>query len=293
MENPLLIDGHKFDINFFVGIASVNPLRVYYYEKNTHFRFCKLPYDHNNFSDTDTYVIADDHIMGNDFKAFEKYMKMNYSYKEAFNTIMREKGIDSQIIYDQVEDCIRTILLQKEQQIINEIQRLKPSYGKYHFFELVRFDFLVDDKLKLHLMEVNMSPNLQATARLTANKKLFERVIYNFLNLVGVGTYFKNTKIHSFAELERSILGDVDQISVKPEVCTAKLCQDSCDAPECQLCQKCLSETMKWDLMVAYMEHMNIGEMKRVVPPPKVRCCGIVKIFSTIQRSFKIINFFF
>lgn len=59
VENPLLISGHKF------AKTSVNSLRVYYYNKNVHFRFCRLPYDSENFDKIDSYVIGETHMMDN------------------------------------------------------------------------------------------------------------------------------------------------------------------------------------------------------------------------------------
>ena len=32
VDNPLLIDGYKFDLRIYVALASINPLRVYIYE---------------------------------------------------------------------------------------------------------------------------------------------------------------------------------------------------------------------------------------------------------------------
>jgi tubulin monoglycylase TTLL15 len=34
--------------------------------------------------------------------------------------------------------------------------------GTEHFFEMMRFDFVLDDKLNVYLMEANMSPNLSS-----------------------------------------------------------------------------------------------------------------------------------
>ena len=33
VDNPLLIDGFKFDLRVYVAITSINPLRVYMYEE--------------------------------------------------------------------------------------------------------------------------------------------------------------------------------------------------------------------------------------------------------------------
>jgi tubulin monoglycylase TTLL15 len=60
------------------------------------------------------------------------------------------------------------------------------------FFEMVRFDFVLDSKMNVYLMEVNMSPNL-SSKHFAGNRLLYEQVIYSLLRLVGVarpGDYF-------------------------------------------------------------------------------------------------------
>ena len=52
----------------------------------------------------------------------------------------------------------------------------------------MRFDLVVDENLKVFLMEANMSPNL-SSAHFEPNKLLYEQVIYNMLNLVGIGAF--------------------------------------------------------------------------------------------------------
>lgn len=271
VEDPLLIAGHKFDFNIYVVIASVNPLRVYYYSQNTHFRFCPLPYDHNDFSNTGTYIVDDSHIQGTSFPEMQKFFNQSYTLKEGFDAIMREKGYsDTKMIYDQVEDCIRTILIEKEKYFIQEIAKFDASYGKMHFFELVRFDFLIDASLNLHLMEVNLSPNLHAVDKNIQSKPLFESVIYNYMNLVGVGTYLSKNHIGKFEDDEEEFLCHDSSISVNPEACMGSQCKESCGSEICMLCLHCMTNTLKYDLKMAYLEQMNAGEMKRIVPPENV-----------------------
>lgn len=200
----------------------------------------------------------------------QKYLNQTYSYKEAFHAIMKKMGHDPQVLYDQVEDCIQSVLISKEHLLVNKINRLMPKYGKNHFFALYRFDFMIDAKLKVHLMEINLSPNMFAAPKFTHNRPLYESVAYNFLNLVGVGSYLDNSKIQSFDDDERDFLNDDASLSVNPDICVDGPCKDTCDLPECELCWKCIPKERHWDLIIAYLEHLNIGEMKRVVPPSNV-----------------------
>lgn len=51
----------------------------------------------------------------------------------------------------------------------------------------MRFDLGVDNDLNVFLMEANMSPNL-SSAHFLQNQLLYEQVLYNLLQLVGVGS---------------------------------------------------------------------------------------------------------
>jgi tubulin monoglycylase TTLL15 len=284
VENPLLLNGHKFDFNIFVAITSLNPLRVYYYEKNTHFRFCPLPYDPNNFTNPDTYVIDESHIQGSDFPAIQKYFNQSYTYKEAFDEVMKKKGVDTKVIYDQVEDCIQSVIMSKEQLILKEIEKTNAKYGKYHFFEFVRIDFLIDANLKLHVMEINMSPNLHIVDKNRHSQDFYENLIYSFFNLVGVGTYLDKNYIQEFKADEETFLCNNDSISVNIEVCMGNICRESCELEVCELCLHCLSRSLLRDMKMAYLEHLNIGEMKRAVPPSNV---NIISQFN--QQKLRIV----
>lgn len=52
---------------------------------------------------------------------------------------------------------------------------------------MMRFDLVIDNDLKVYLMEANMSPNL-SSAHFHQNTLLYEQVIYNIFNLVGVAS---------------------------------------------------------------------------------------------------------
>lgn len=60
-------------------------------------------------------------------------------------------GKSPDTIWTQVEEAIRTVLLEKETAIMQSSQKFKQ--GK--FFEMMRFDFVIDDQLNVFLMEVS------------------------------------------------------------------------------------------------------------------------------------------
>lgn len=65
--------------------------------------------------------------------------------------------------------------------------QLKTYKNKRNFFEMMRFDLIVDDNLRVYLMEANMSPNLHSK-EYQHNRLLYEQVIYSLFNLIGIGS---------------------------------------------------------------------------------------------------------
>jgi tubulin monoglycylase TTLL15 len=57
MDKPFLIDGHAFDFGVFVLITSINPLRIYRFNADVLFRFCKLKYHPFDPQIQDKYVV--------------------------------------------------------------------------------------------------------------------------------------------------------------------------------------------------------------------------------------------
>lgn len=89
------------------------------------------------------------------------------------------------------------------------VEQLLMSFFRYpskaNFFEMMRFDFVVDDDLNVFLMEANMSPNL-SSAHFPPNQLLFEQVIFNLFGLVGVAERVRQNScddryIHYFISL--------------------------------------------------------------------------------------------
>ncbi len=66
-------------------------------------------------------------------------------------------GQNPEMLWIKIEDAIRSVVLLKEP----KISRLVKNYAsKRNFFEMVRFDFAVDDKMNVFIMEVTIHTDL-------------------------------------------------------------------------------------------------------------------------------------
>lgn len=264
IENPLLVDGHKFDIGVYVIITSIDPLRVYIYYGDILFRYCSQKYHPFDPENVDKYIVGDNYIPTWEMPSLARYYNgLGFGMKGSFDAYIRSKQLgDPQKIWDQVEDAIRVAILSKESQLNDIMSRY--NY-KQNFFEMARFDLIVDANLKVYLMEANMSPNL-SSAHFKQNFILYEQVLYNVLNLVGVGHYLSRESLKKL-DVETEIMLSTDKnVMVNGEICGKHPCAESCAPIECVLCKPCLSAQDTIDLHRAYREHINRGDTKRIFP---------------------------
>lgn len=263
IERPFLVDGYKFDIGVYTVVTSVDPLRMYVYKGDVLFRFCPIEYYPFDPKILDKYVVGDDYLPIWNVPSLKRYYtKLGYSMKDSFDAYVRERGKNPAEMWDRVYDAIREVALMKEAQIREVSKRF--GNGR-NFFELVRFDLVLDEDLNVYMMEANMSPNL-SSAHYPPNQLLYEQVIFNTFALVGIAkrTRQESLKIRNKKEEEMEIANK--NIVVLPELC--KKCDNDCFRVECQLCRPCFTLETKLILTQSYLEHQNRMDFQRIFPPP-------------------------
>lgn len=303
MANPLLIDGKKFDIGIYAVLTSVEPLRVYTYEAESLLRFCAHPYldketQQFNSSDIDSYVVGDDYtpiwLMPS---LLRHYIGANLSMKQSLNTYLKGLNKDGTRIWSQIEETIKRVYKMKEQHIAR-MARIYQEQSQYNdssvegslnqFFEMVRFDFIVDEHLNVFLMEANMSPNL-SSRHFPPNRLLYEQVLSSYFSLVGLGQYAlqhlsdlpvsyldgryqmarNSIKPSSGGVNQRygldSLISDKD-LAVYEELCTSNECHMNCHKVDCRVCFFCLNYSDKLHLRRAIFEHHSRWNFKRLLP---------------------------
>ncbi|KAK7482682.1 hypothetical protein BaRGS_00026091 [Batillaria attramentaria] len=260
VDKPFLIDGHKFDIGIYTIITSINPLRLYIIQGDALIRFCPDEYYPFDSKARGKYVVHDDYLpMWKVPSLSSLYQEKGFTFKETLIQYMKSKGLDYERVWKDMISVIQTVYSEKEHKIIQSASKF---ISTHHFFELVRFDFVLDEKLNVYLMEVNMSPNLDS-GHFPPNKRLYEHVLYNLLQLVGVAQYVSPSPL----DFEDDMRVSSADIHVFPEMCISSRCSESCSPTECKLCKPCLSHTIEKILKIAYLEHMRRGSARRVFPP--------------------------
>lgn len=266
IHNPILIDGHKFDIGVYTIITSIEPLRVYVFEGDVLFRFCPEKYHPFDPEIRDKYVVGDDYLPVWKVPSLAKYYKdFGFGMKGSFDAWLRAEDKDPDVVWNAVKDAIRNAFYSKESSLIQATSHY-PSPS--NFFEMMRFDFVIDDQLKVHLMEANMSPNL-SSSHFKENRLLYEQVLFNLLTLVGIGRIVHSSNLLPQSKDEAEMQAASKDLVVFADHCLTS-CVDvkACNKVECQLCLPCLSKDQLSILTHAYMEHKYRGECRRVVPQP-------------------------
>ncbi|XP_005107488.1 probable tubulin polyglutamylase ttll-15 [Aplysia californica] len=264
VSNPLLIDGRKFDIGIYTVLTSISPLRVYFIGGDALFRFCPLEYFPFDDSIPDKYVIGDDYLPLWKVASLEEFfVKNGYTFKNSFDAYLRSIGKDPFKLWEKMYSAIRQVFLMKEKDLIKASLRYT---SRRNFFEMVRFDFVVDDRLNVFLMEANMSPNLSSD-HFPPNARLYEHVLYNLFGLVGVTHYTSSSSKKKMAYQDPALVSSAD-IHVFPDFCHGDDCSNNCSKFKCKLCRGCITRDFEIDLKLAFLEHQRRGSARRVFPPP-------------------------
>ena len=263
ISRPFLIDGRKFDIGVYTVVTSIDPLRVYTIDGDALFRFCPQEYYPFDSANLDKYVVGDDYRPMWQQPSFEDlHVDHEFSFKNSFNEYLRQNGKDARNMWNKIKSAIRDVFLAKEKDFVRSLQKYR---SKRNFFEMVRFDFVVDENLNVFLMEANMSPNLSSD-HFPPNERLYEHVIFNLLNLVGVA-YYTSTDDQKTSPTNEAMRVSSQDIHVFPDLCNHQVCSKNCQKIICRLCNNCLSLRLELDLKSAYLEHVSRGSARRTFPP--------------------------
>lgn len=157
VSNPMLIDGRAFELGVYVLVTSLNPLRMYRWKSDVLLRFCTEPYLPFDAENVDKYVVSDNHLSLWEIGEFQEMTQsLNFSGHDAFNHHLTKLEHDVEAFWNQIDDAIVSVTLGKLDLILRHEDHFVKSNNIFDksFFELLRFDFLVDEVANVHLMEV-------------------------------------------------------------------------------------------------------------------------------------------
>ena len=187
---PHLINNFKYDFRVYVLITGFSPLKMYLYTDGlVRFTTEKYSLDLNKIDELYRHLTN----VAINTKNKNTYKKaINADTEEGskwsllvYKTYCEHNGIDFKKIWKQMADIsIKSILAVKD--IFIKVIKSNGTKDKNHF-KLFGYDFLVDENLKVHLIEVNSRPSLFMTD--INDMKLKPQLIADTLNIVGITPY--------------------------------------------------------------------------------------------------------
>lgn len=239
IDNPLLLDGHKFDLRVYVVIVGIDPLRVYIRHNSTLVRLATEKYEKPNNDNMDRMKI---HLTNS---ALNRGSGGAMSFTEAMGKLDK---VDQSDIERQIEN----IVVQTISQYIKGMRYAVSFYGEQFmastFSDVFGFDVMIDSNLKLWLLEVNFHPNLSAKQNDTLRLKLKTPLISEWFDLLSIG---KSDKVSRDSK--------------------AVMLRDFVEEKGIKICSKvpkgdCFSEDELSTLMNYERELSRKGEFKLLVP---------------------------
>ena len=186
VTNPLLINGHKFDLRIYVVVTSYEPLRVYVYKEGLA-RFASESYS-TKFNKNNRYMHLTNYSIN---KKNEKFVQNEDAEQDdvgfkwsltAFCNHLEQVGIDMDLMWSRIYDVILKTLSCGDNYVI---QAMKKNWMyRLNCFDVFGFDILLDSDLKPWLVEVNLSPSLSPESPLDMTIK--QNLLVDTWNLCGI-----------------------------------------------------------------------------------------------------------
>jgi len=181
IARPLLIEGAKFDLRLYVLVLSVSPLQIYLYGDGL-VRLCTEEYEAPTEHNLDnSHAHLTNYSLNKFSKAFQRCKAEDEGHKRSIRALFEwfeAEGIDGGLVW---QDVIRVVNLT----VIGTSSLLSSAYSKFAekhkplsggasqslSFEILGFDVMIDDQLKVWLIEINHMPSFKGDSTLDAQIK--------------------------------------------------------------------------------------------------------------------------
>uniref|UniRef100_H2XQ27 Tubulin polyglutamylase TTLL11 n=1 Tax=Ciona intestinalis TaxID=7719 RepID=H2XQ27_CIOIN len=161
IENPILLDGYKFDLRMYVVVARLHPVEIYLC-KDGLARLCTVPYEPPSATNiNNTLMHLTNYSLNKNSGDFIHTTAANTGSKRTYSSArrsLRKQGYNVDKIHDKIVDVvIKTVL-----SLIPDVTIWDHVTNKSKLvrsFQILGFDILLTSDEKVHLLEVNSSPS--------------------------------------------------------------------------------------------------------------------------------------
>ena len=169
IENPLIINKRKFDIRQWVLVTSLNPLVIWMW-KEPYLRFGAEDYIMDDLSNIYS------HLTNNSIAKHSIQYKNEKNFNEDMWTCFDFEHNFGKKLWDEIHEKIKNAIICSLYSIRQEIKARANSH------ELYGYDFMIDQDYNVYLIEVNASPALDYSTKIT--EKLVKSMVKDLIKLV-------------------------------------------------------------------------------------------------------------
>lgn len=271
IHRPLLLDGFKVTFRIYVLISSYAPLRAYIYPNGLG-RICSQRYTEemasfdNLFAHLTNYDINKHNI--NDFlenkgEGMQAEGLTTDGLRTDFLTVMnylKRQGYDTDALWHKMTETTALTLLATDA----KVSSISASAVKYRSttFEILGFDFLIDQDMNPWILEVNHAPNLEPHTPLETDLK--RGMIRDALQLVDIS----RKEVPSTHELSHALSEAIEKMNAAGINIDSQLKYVDSKGNDCVFPLSTLNKVEIWTMIEAEKEANRTGEWQTVFPTP-------------------------
>ena len=157
IENPLVVEGRKFDIRQWVLVSDLNPLTVWLFD-TPYVRFGAEDYHIDDFKNVFSQLTGNS-IAKHSEKFNESHIEGDMWEIEQFSEYLKKKY--GRECWKEIQEKIKKIVIFALESAKHKLFQRKNN------FETFGFDIMIDDKLNVYLIEINAAPDWTYSTKVT------------------------------------------------------------------------------------------------------------------------------
>lgn len=159
IERPLLIHKRKFDIRCYALVTSIDGVLQAYFYNEGYLRTASKEYNKKNLANKFIHLTNDAiQKRGEDYGKYENGNKLTYSeFQRYIETYHSDSNIN---FFTHILPNIKSII---RHTILSVFLKIDPK-KRLHTFEILGYDFLIDEDFKVWLIEANTNPCLELSS---------------------------------------------------------------------------------------------------------------------------------
>ena len=176
IEKPLLVHNVKFDIRQWFMVTDWNPLTLYFYQ-DSYLRFGSKAF---TLEDLDPSIHLCNNSIQKKFVSSQSKNEASFAQGNMWTCQAFKKHLDKQGKLSKWDDVIYPVMKKSIQRVMMTIQDVIED--RKNSFELYGADFMIDTDYNAWLIEINCSPAMGGTTRVT--EKLCSEVLDDVIKVV-------------------------------------------------------------------------------------------------------------